>query len=150
MNNGKYHTESYRLKQNQKLDRQFGPIEDHKKLCKICKTDFIFKGRIRTKEYERALFCSRSCANTRTKWWNVNATHYRTIALRHHAEKCVICGFNKIVAIHHIDENKKNNSPDNLIPLCPNHHEMYHSNKWKNEIKPYIDEWQDSFRKSYK
>jgi predicted HNH restriction endonuclease len=48
------------------------------------------------------------------------------------------------VAIHHIDENKKNNEPSNLIPLCPNHHEMCHS-KWKSEIEPFINEWQQNF-----
>lgn len=48
-----------------------------------------------------------------------------------------ICGFDKIVAIHHIDENHDNDDPQNLIPLCPNHHEMVHS-KWKDEVVPLI------------
>ena len=36
---------------------------------------------------------------------------------------CCICQ-TPYVQIHHIDENPSNNDPDNLIPLCPNHHAM--------------------------
>lgn len=145
MNNGKYHTEEYRKKQEEKRDRLFGPIFEHKKTCHRCGNEFIYKGRIKTKKYEDAKFCSRGCANNRQQWWNqednkYRSQHYREIAKRHHEIKCVICGFDKIVAIHHNDENKKNNTPRNLIPLCPNHHEMVHS-KWKGEIQPLIDEW---------
>lgn len=141
MNNGKYDTLEYKQKQAAKVDRLYGPILQHKKECDCCGKEFIFEGRLKTKEYERARFCSRSCANNRKTWWKENATHYRTIALNHHNEECAICGFDKIVAIHHIDENKQNNNPTNLIPLCPNHHEMVHS-KWRNEVQPFIDKWQ--------
>jgi hypothetical protein len=139
MNNGKYHTEEYKKKQSEKLDRLFGAVQQYKKICACCGNEFIFVGRLKTKQFERAQFCKRSCANNRQEWWNDNITHYRTIAFRHWEEKCVICGFDKVVAIHHVDENKENNSPRNLIPLCPNHHEMIHS-KWKNEVFPLIED----------
>jgi hypothetical protein len=150
MNNGKYHTEDYKRKQIEKVDRRCGPIVDHKKNCAVCGTEFIYNGRLKTKLYEAAKHCSRSCANNRKSWWDLeNNTYrsqgYRAIAEKHHEIKCIICGFDKVVAIHHIDENKKNNDPSNLIPLCPNHHEMYHSNKWKNEVWPFIQEWQQKF-----
>lgn len=138
MNNGKYHTQEYKLKQAEKADRLFGPIAEHKKVCECCGNEFIYTGREKTKAYSNAKFCSRSCANNRQKWWNDNAWHYRTIAFRHWEEKCVICGFDKVVAVHHIDENKENNNPQNLIPLCPNHHEMIHHSKWSNEVVPKI------------
>lgn len=138
MNNGKYHTEEYKRKQLQKVDKLFGEIAEHKKICKCCNSEFVFVGRIKTKAYNRAQFCSRSCANNRQEWWNDNLIHYRTIALKHWDEKCALCGFDKIVAIHHIDESKENNSKENLIPLCPNHHEMVHS-KWRNDIQPLIE-----------
>ena len=141
MNNGKYHTVEYKQKQQEKANRLFGAIEEHIKSCKCCRKEFVFKGRLNTKAYERANFCSRSCANNRKSWWKDNATGYRSIAFQHHEKECVVCGFNKIVAVHHIDENRSNNHPSNLIPLCPNHHEMVHS-KWKEEIAPYIEEWQ--------
>lgn len=138
MNNGKYNTENYKRKQSEKLDRLYGPVLQHKKICKCCGSEFIFEGRLDTKAYEKAQFCKRSCANNRQEWWDDNATHYRTIAFRHWDEKCALCGFDKVVAVHHIDESKENNSYRNLIPLCPNHHEMLHS-KWRHEVQPLID-----------
>jgi hypothetical protein len=49
-------------------------------------------------------------------------------------KECVICGFDKIVDLHHLDENKKNNSKENLIGLCPNHHKMFHDLRYRKEI----------------
>ena len=137
MHNGKYYTEQYKQKQAAKLDRLYGPIERHKKFCNCCGKEFIYEGRIKTKAFLKAKFCNRSCANNRQDWWNENVTHYRTIALKYWDRECAICGFDKIIAVHHVDENKKNNDKENLIPLCPNHHEMVHS-KWKNEVQPLI------------
>jgi hypothetical protein len=138
MNNGKYNTEEYKRKQSEKTDRLFGPITNHEKTCMCCGNKFIFVGRLKTKKYEKSVFCSRSCSNNRTKWWDKNLSNYRTIAFKNWDKKCVVCGFDKIVAVHHIDENKQNNNPQNLIPLCPNHHEMVHS-KWSGEVIPIIE-----------
>jgi hypothetical protein len=91
MNNGKYHTLEYKQKQEAKVDRLFGPITDHTKKCQCCSKDFLFTGRLKTKQYENAKFCSRSCANNRTTWWKDNATHYRTIAFHNHKKECVVC-----------------------------------------------------------
>lgn len=151
MNNGKYNTPEYKQKQSLKIDRLYGIIEDHNKVCVKCNSPFIWTGRRNTKQFDAAIFCSRSCANNRQSWWNdsvsnnYKSTRYRSIARRSHQLTCAVCGFDKIVAIHHIDENKKNNEPSNLIPLCPNHHEMVHSNKWKNEVIPFIQKWQQEF-----
>jgi len=142
MNNGRYYTESYQQGQNEKNDRRFGAVEEHKKTCACCGNAFVYVGRLKTKAFAASKFCSRGCANNRSEWWKSNATQYRTIALQNHEHQCVVCGFDKIVAIHHIDENKKNNDPRNLIPLCPNHHEMVHS-KFRSEVQPFIDDWQN-------
>ena len=138
MNNKKYHTKEYKAKQEAKVDRLYGTVSEYTKKCERCDKSFVFKGRIKTKAFKSAIFCSRSCANNRQTWWNDNATGYRTIAFTHWDKQCAICGFNKVVAIHHIDNNRHNNSPENLIPLCPNHHEMLHS-KWSNEVVPLIE-----------
>jgi hypothetical protein len=58
-------------------------------------------------------------------------------------KSCAVCGFDKIVDIHHIDKNKQNNSPKNLIGLCPNHHRMINNLKFRNEI------WQILKEKGY-
>ncbi|MDP3881554.1 MAG: hypothetical protein Q8Q31_01610 [Nanoarchaeota archaeon] len=49
-------------------------------------------------------------------------------------EKCVICGFDKIVELHHLDHNSANKSSDNLTGLCPNHHKMLHSKKYQKGV----------------
>ena len=87
MNNGKYSTEQYKQKQAEKVDRLYGPVLQHEKTCERCGAGFIFEGRIKTKEFSKAKYCSRSCANNRQEWWNDNATHYRTIALHNHKEE---------------------------------------------------------------
>jgi|TARA_S200002703_G_C3639886_1_gene196465 hypothetical protein len=144
MNNGKYHTKEYKEKQQQKTDKQYGPVKNHHKSCEKCGQAFIWTGRGKTKAFDRARFCSRSCANSRQDYWDKNISNYRTVAFKHHKKECAICGFDKIVEVHHIDEDSKNNSPENLIPLCPNHHRMYHS-KYKNEIANQIPQLQKHF-----
>ena len=53
---------------------------------------------------------------------------------RRTTKECVICGFDKMVDLHHIDKNKSNHSPKNLIGLCPNHHRMINNLNFRHEI----------------
>jgi predicted restriction endonuclease len=144
MNNGKYHTEQFKRLQTEKIDRMWGPIEKHNKTCECCKKEFIYEGRIKTKAYKLARFCSRSCANNRQNVWDKKPImqngiwRYRKIAINTHGEKCVVCGFDKVIEIHHIDEDRTNNTKENLVPLCPNHHTMIHRSKYVNEVKQEI------------
>jgi hypothetical protein len=121
----------------------YGPKELHTKICenKKCNKTFKWFGRKGVNDYKRARFCCVSCAHSRAEYWDKNASNYRTIAFKNWDKKCVICGFDKIVAVHHYDLNKKNNTPKNLIPLCPNHHEMIHHSSYSKEIIDMVDEW---------
>lgn len=47
------------------------------------------------------------------------AVRERVLSEFHH--RCSICGADR-PQLHHIDENPGNNEPQNLLPLCPNHH----------------------------
>lgn len=71
-------------------------------------------------------------------------SHYRTICFENHEKKCIICGEDKIISVHHIDEDRNNNDPKNLIPLCPTHHCYLHS-RFKDliidKINNYINEF---------
>ena len=49
-------------------------------------------------------------------------------------EKCAVCDFDKFVALHHLDQDRTNNSRENLIGLCPNHHQMLHTQKYREEV----------------
>ena len=135
----RYYTEQYKRKQSAKTDRIFGPLEEHTKECVRCKNTFTFEARLKTKIYERTLYCSRSCSNNRSDWWKGKASKYRTICFQNYPKECVVCGFNKIVEVHHRDKNRDNNELSNLIPLCPNHHHMIHIKKYSDEINESIE-----------
>lgn len=54
-----------------------------------------------------------------------NTTNYRLKAFDNYEHKCYICNWDedeRILEVHHIDENRQNNSLDNLIILCPTCH----------------------------
>ena len=72
------------------------------------------------------------------KWHNIEPEQYKKIT-----KECMICGFDKIVELHHLDKNKKNNSENNLLGLCPNHHKMFHRIKYRKEI---VEELNKVFR----
>lgn len=55
--------------------------------------------------------------------------HYREFAFRNHGQKCNRCQFDscpEILVVHHKDEDRSNNSLENLEVLCPNCHAIEH------------------------
>lgn len=75
--------------------------------------------------------CSTSCYNSLYRKGRLNPNYqgnnYRTVCFSYHKKECCICGFNLIVDVHHLNGNNQDNRPSNLIPLCPNHHRVWHS-----------------------
>lgn len=63
------------------------------------------------------------------KWYGLDLEVYKRIT-----SKCKICDFDKIIDLHHLDGNHQNNSEDNLIGLCPNHHKMIHDQRFREEV----------------
>jgi hypothetical protein len=111
------------------------------KTCPVCSSFF----------YTESATCSNSCANTYFRSGVNNPKHspysknsYVTICFSYHKKECIICGEDKIVAVHHYDENHSNNTPENLIPLCPTHHQYFHS-KYRFIVEPKIIEYRESF-----
>lgn len=146
MNNGKYHTAQYKQKQSARYDVKYGANKTHTKTCIKCNEQFVFYGREFTKKYKDAKHCSRSCANSaggtarRDKMIQNGTATYRTICFTHNDKKCIVCGEDKIVEVHHNDGNHYNNNVNNLIPLCPTHHQYVHS-RYKVLVQPIIDAW---------
>ena len=52
----------------------------------------------------------------------------------HHKKECIICKWDIVVHVHHLDGNRKNRNRENLVPLCPNHHAMIHHPDHKSKI----------------
>ena len=108
------------------------------KACPVCSTVFRTKGTT----------CSHACANTffRTgeAHGNWNPARYTSTCFANHKKACVVCGEANIVSVHHLDENRANNDPANLIPLCPTHHVYWHS-RFRHiveaKVYAYLNEW---------
>ena len=110
-------------------------------LCKVCNNNI--------KDYKHSKgTCSRSCANKffRSGLNNGNwkAESYRSLCFVEHDKKCVVCGEDKVVAVHHMNEDHNDNRVENLVPLCPTHHTYMHS-KYKTEILPIVEEYVRQF-----
>jgi len=101
--------------------------------------------RSKSKKY----FCSHMCSNLYISKNQVGSGHpnwkggmfsYRNMLKRQKLkEKCLLC-FKKdsrILVVHHIDKNRKNNNLDNLMWLCRNCHFLVHN--YKNESKKIAD-----------
>jgi hypothetical protein len=118
-------------------------------VCPVCNKTF------KTQEGhpKETTVCSYSCSNTYFRSgpqngnWSDEA--YRTTCFYYHKRKCIICGEDKAVDTHHLDENRNNNSCENLIPLCPTHHRYMHS-KYKNLIIKEVNKYVENFKKSQK
>ena len=102
------------------------------KECPVCKTMHAKGG----------VTCSYSCSNTffRSGINNPNWSDdsYQTTCWHHHGKKCLVCGEEKIVAVHHVNEDHNDNRPENLVPLCPTHHQYVHS-RYRDEVQPIIE-----------
>lgn len=81
----------------------------------------------RKKDYKRSdglVFCSKECSNryknNQAEVFSINT--YRDKALKYNDHMCACCGCDediRILEVHHIDSDRKNNELENLIVLCP-------------------------------
>jgi hypothetical protein len=114
------------------------------KVCPVCGTKFNTR-----KDHEKEkITCSHKCANTYFRSGEDNGNwsddRYTTTCFAHHDKKCVICGEENIVAVHHYDGNHDNNKPENLVPMCPTHHQYMHSRfvvLIKEKVDSYVITW---------
>lgn len=117
------------------------------KKCIFCGKDII----ITEKTYRNKKFCSSSCSatysNSRRKGvkYKVRAS-IRDLAIKTYGHKCMIenCCYEKIIDAHHIVYSSQNgdNSFENIILLCPNHHREVHKKFIsKQELKDTIKNW---------
>jgi hypothetical protein len=112
------------------------------KLCEVCGKPI--------KNYKDSKgTCSYSCSNKHFRHLRNKPEKYikyTTICWQHHKKECVVCGENKIVAVHHFNEDHNDNTISNLVPLCPTHHQYMHS-KYKDEILNIVEKYIDNFKK---
>lgn len=85
--------------------------------------------------FRRRRFCSLSCANSRPKGGQSRkAYHYA--ARKERGPACECCGTAKRLHVHHVDEDWKNNVPENLQTLCIFCHQFWHATHRRLGVKP--------------
>jgi len=105
-------------------------------ICKRCKRELSMHAKGFCGGCYNYLFRTEQAkAGNSQKRNNLDIKEYQKIT-----KKCVVCGFNKVVELHHLDHNHKNNSETNLIGLCPNHHKMVHVFQFRKEMREILKE----------
>lgn len=129
------------------------------KICPNCQKEFTTKSGSPKEKYSCSYRCCALLRDTpsvtkhkQSKGLPKNVAHsehYRPICFETFEEKCQICGFDECVEVHHIDGNRENPNRENLIPLCPNHHVMVHTEKHYQDIQSKIDKIMYSLFENY-
>lgn len=127
-----------------KLKKRPSKYETVTKNCPVCGTEFQTKNGHKREKQTCSYACSNSYFRSGNKNPNWNDDTYRTTCFLYHKKECVICGEDKIVDVHHFDGNHNNNIPENLIPLCPTHHQYWHS-RYKSEIENRVVNYRNNF-----
>jgi len=129
------------------------------KYCPVCENEFETK----SGHKKEKTTCSIACSNT---YFRSGSDHpnfkdiseyedkrnghlskkYRKICFDNHEHKCVVCNEYKMLDVHHFDENKFNNEPENLIPICATHHNYLHS-VYRDEVIDKVVEYRESYIK---
>lgn len=106
--------------------------------CHTCGKPVVKSPSTVKKSISGNVFCSRSCStiftNSEYKTGERNPNYidgiscYRKKKLNNSIEKCEDCGNTdiRVLEVHHIDQNRRNNSLDNLALLCANCHKIRH------------------------
>ena len=118
-----------------RFNSKLGEYKNFYVKCKCCSVEFVVKEREKQFPSKKEYFCSRSCANSvggKAKAKKYGVIGYEVIAKKYYKQQCAVCGVKDILDVHHIDKNRQNCHPSNLIFLCPNDHYRLHRNKDKN------------------
>lgn len=106
--------------------------------CATCSKKIYKNKAEKNRSKSGRLFCSKSCQTiwrnkqyTRDKHpnWSTGQSSYRTVLLREgHEMFCQKCNNDdkRVLAVHHKDKDRNNNSLNNLIWLCHNCHYLVH------------------------
>lgn len=106
--------------------------------CSTCGKEAYKKLKALERSKSGKFFCGKSC---QTKWrnsefiqekhpnWKNGRCAYKSVMKRSHAPKvCTLCQLTdvRVMAVHHIDEDRTNNKIENLVWLCHNCHHLVH------------------------
>ena len=113
--------------------------------CFVCKKSVYKKLKDIKLSKSGKYFCGHICSNTwigeqqRTEnhpnWISGKASYKNLLRRTDSMKECVLCKKDdiRVLCVHHLDKNRKNNKIENLIWLCQNCHFLVHN--YKKEIK---------------
>lgn len=109
--------------------------------CHVCENPIGRTPKQIRNSISHRFFCSKSCqtiwrnkyySGTNHPGWRTGIRIYRKMMLESGIiQKCCECGLldKRVLVVHHVDENRKNNSIENLVWLCRNCHYLIHNAK---------------------
>mgnify|MGYP003587658076 CR=1 FL=1 len=101
---------------------------EKEKPCELCGAAMLrknYRGRLEDlSAFQRRRFCSLRCANMRG---DLTKHGYSWRARKFLKEKCEACGAARLLNAHHIDQDLRNNSSENIQTLCKHCHDFWHS-----------------------
>lgn len=106
-------------------------------ICATCGAITYRRPRDLARSKSEKYFCTKRCQTTWRNQLYVGKSHknftngqssYRAVMLRSKPRICGLCrtGDSRVLAVHHIDKNRKNNKLKNLAWLCHNCHFLVH------------------------
>jgi hypothetical protein len=110
---------------------QWKPAASKPRSCETCASTLVRRrhesGRLEGfRDFMRRRFCSLSCANSRSKGGaSRKAHHYHARKLR--GPICEACGTTEQLQAHHVNEDWRDNRPENIQTLCIFCHHFWHA-----------------------
>lgn len=117
---------SYPAKTCSRCGRQFPPKRPYQKRCVDCVRPHELE-RLRERwhrTYVRKGYNQGGAQNNNWKGGTANRT-YQNICVAAHGDRCFKCGA-EAVLVHHLDEDRENNTVENLRPMCKRCHQLEH------------------------
>lgn len=118
--------------------RNIGMREGKYVKCDICKMQIYKRPLEILRSKSKKYFCSKSCqaiwrnkyfsGNKHLLWKGGHSTYRDKMFAKQEKQACTLCKVKdkRVLAVHHIDKNRSNNSISNLAWLCHNCHYLVH------------------------
>lgn len=117
--------------------------------CRSCRKKFYARRKQLRLSKSKQYFCSRACyfkykavhlVREGHPMWKYGEAAYHKLMLEERKPICQRCGISwlKVLVVHHIDENRKNNVLSNLVWLCRNCHFLAHRYRERIDMVPMV------------
>lgn len=112
--------------------------------CSTCNNEIYKTLKAINKSESGKLFCNKQCSlewlsskfvgKKHPNWTNGEFSYKETLKRSNICQICILCETEnkKVLIVHHIDKNRKNNTPQNLIWICRNCHFLVHNHDVEN------------------